>query len=377
MAVTSCDVAIVGAGLGGCFLALLLGRSGRHVVVVEQGPSVPTAGADFVKRPGMQVLARHGLVSLVERHALKRDIVRYYHDGEPIQECRYPDGFLIRPYRELVEVIYSSCAMQGVEFWFDSQIDHLARDGDRVEHLSLADGRELQANVVIGADGTRSAVRQALGIEKESTSYPHLLRVATVPLTASVAQLNRLYFNSDGWFSYLYPVNHDQARVFVGLPADADREVFGAGAPALLDALGGLVTDNADAYTVLGSASWQSIPIAALRVAAYHKGNAALLGSAAFATHPMTGMGMSYTLHDAEILAEIICAAEGDQDLLDKMLETGYEPRRHRHGELIDYGDALSGTFHDRTSYLRAFRQDLHVFGDTEPIGEEFVKVMG
>ncbi|WP_345403008.1 FAD-dependent oxidoreductase [Nonomuraea salmonea] len=52
MATTSCDVAIVGAGLGGCFLALLLGRRGQRVVVIEQGPSVPSAGADFLKPPG-------------------------------------------------------------------------------------------------------------------------------------------------------------------------------------------------------------------------------------------------------------------------------------------------------------------------------------
>jgi 2-polyprenyl-6-methoxyphenol hydroxylase-like FAD-dependent oxidoreductase len=369
MAMTSCDVAIVGAGLGGCFLALLLGRSGRRVVVVEQGPSVPSAGADFVKRPGMRVLARHGLAGLVERHALKRDVVRYYHDGEPIQECHYPDGFLIRPYRELVEVIYSCCAMEGVEFWFDATIDHLAGDGDHIEHLTLADGRELRAGVVIGADGTRSAVREALGIEKKSTTYPHLLRIATVPLTASIAQLNRLYFSSDGWFSYLYPINQNQARVFVGLPGDAEPS-----GPELLDGLRTFVTDSPDAYDVLGNAAWQTIPIAAMRVPAYHRGNAALLGSAAFACHPMTGMGMSYTLHDAEILAEAICASGGDSALLDKTLETGYEPRRRTHGELIDYGDALAGTYHDRDAYLRTFRQDLHVFGDTHPMGDEYVK---
>ncbi len=371
---TSCDVAIVGAGLGGCFLALLLGRSGRSVVVVEQGTAIPAAGADFVKRPGMAVLARHGLGSLVERHSLKRDIVRYYHDGEPIQECRYPDGFLIRPYRELVEVIYSSCAMEGVEFWFDSRIESLERDGDQVARLVLADGRELRPGVVIAADGTRSMVRQELGITKETTSYPHMLRVATVPLTASVARLNRLYFNSAGWFSYLYPVNEEQARVFVGLPLEDDDEVFGHG--LLVDALKEFVTENDDAYDVLGPAHWQKIPVAAMRVPVYHKGNAALLGSAAFACHPMTGMGMSYTMHDAEILAGIICAAEGDPALLEKGLETGYEPRRHAHGELIDYGDALSGTFHDKAAYLDVFREDLHVFGDTEPIGDGYVRVL-
>ncbi|MEV4223102.1 FAD-dependent monooxygenase [Nonomuraea sp. NPDC049725] len=368
MAMTSCDVAIVGAGLGGCFLALLLGRGGKHVVVVEQGPSVPTAGADFVKRPGMQVLARHGLIGLVERQALKRDVVRYYHDGQPIQECRYPDGFLIRPYRELVEVIYSSCAMEGVEFLFDARIDHLATDGDNIGHLVLADGRELRAGVVIGADGTRSAVRQALGVERKTTAYPHLLRVATVPLTASIAQLNRLYFDSRGWFSYLYPVDQDQARVFVGLPGDAEPST-----PELLDGLRSFVTDNADAFDVLGNAAWQTIPISAMRVPAYHRGNAALLGSAAFACHPMTGMGMSYTLHDAEILAEAVIGAGGDPARLEKALEDAYEPRRRAHGELIDYGDALAGTYHDRDAYLRTFRQDLHVFGDTPPMDEQFV----
>lgn len=371
---TSCDVAIVGAGLGGCFLALLLGRSGRHVVVVEQGAAIPAAGADFVKRPGMQALARHGLQSLVERHALKRDIVRYYHDGEPIQECRYPDGFLIRPYRELVEVIYSSCSMEGVDFWFDSRIEHLEHDGDRVAKLILADGRELLPGVVVAADGTRSVIRDALGITKETTAYPHMLRVATVPLTVSVAQLNRLYFSSKGWFSYLYPINAEHARVFIGLPMERDQEVFEGG--LLVDELREFVTDNDDAYDVLGPAEWQRIPVSAMRVPAYHRGNTALLGSAAFACHPMTGMGMSYTMHDAEILAEVICAAAGDPALLEKGLETVYEPRRQAHSELIDYGDALAGTYHDPDTYLGIFREDLHVFGDTEPTGEGYVKTL-
>ncbi|MDA0636151.1 FAD-dependent monooxygenase [Nonomuraea sp. MCN248] len=371
---TTCDVAIVGAGLGGCFLALLLGRNGHNVVVVEQGPAIPAAGADFVKRPGMGVLARHGLGSLVERHALKRDIVRYYHDGEAIQECRYPDGFLIRPYRELVEVIYSCCSMQGVEFWFDSQIERLEHDGDRVARLVLADGRELRPGVVIAADGSRSMVRQALGITQETSAYPHIMRVATVPLTASVARLNRLYFNSDGWFSYLYPINEEQARVFIGLPLEDEREVFADG--LAVDAVKDLITDNDDAYDVLGPAHWQRIPVSAMRAPAYHRGNAALLGSAAFACHPMTGMGMSYTMHDAEILAGVIGAAEGDPVLLEKGLETAYEPRRHAHAELIGYGDALAGTFHDKAAYLGVFREDLHVFGDTEPTGGGFVTVL-
>ncbi|MEV4174630.1 FAD-dependent monooxygenase [Nonomuraea sp. NPDC049709] len=367
MATTSCDVAIVGAGLGGCFLALLLGRRGQHVVVIEQGPSVPSAGADFLKPPGLRVLARHGLADLVGRRGLRRDIIRYYHDGDPIQECHYPEGgFLIRPYRELVELIYTSCAMEGVDFWFDASIDDIAMGDGRVEELTLADGRRLRAGVVIGADGTKSAVRQALGIEQRTMPYERLLmRVATVPLSASVAQLNRLYFSSEGWLAYLYPINRDEARVFVGLPPEDDKEIFQDGIPALLDELKKFVTESSDAFNALQPATWQRIKVSSLRVDAYHKGNAALLGSAAFACHPMTGMGMSYTLHDAEILADVICAAAGDAELLDRLLYARYEPRRHAHRQLIDYGDALAATFRDRAAYLSAFRPDLHIHGRT------------
>ncbi|MFI7638017.1 FAD-dependent oxidoreductase [Nonomuraea sp. NPDC049400] len=365
MATTSCDVAIVGAGLGGCFLALLLSRRGQRVVVIEQGPSVPSAGADFLKPPGLQVLARHGLAELAGRHGLRRDVVRYYHDGDPIQECHYPDGFLIRPYRELVELIYTCCAMEGVDFWFDASIDDIAMGDGRVEELTLSNGRRLRAGVVIGADGTKSAVRQALDIEPRTMPYERLLmRVATVPLTASIAQLNRLYFSSEGWFAYLYPLNRDQARVFVGLPPEDDEEIFQDGIPALVDELKKFVTDSSDAFDSLQPANWQRIKVSTLRLGAYHKGNAALLGSAAFACHPMTGMGMSYTLHDAEILADVICAAGGDKELLDRLLSARYEPRKHAHSQLIDYGDALVASFPDRVAYLAAFRPDLHVYGE-------------
>lgn len=367
MATTSCDVAVVGAGLGGCFLALLLARRGRHVVVIEQGPSIPSAGADFLKPPGLQVLARHGLADLAGRHGIRRDTIRYYHDGDPIQECRFPDGgFLIQPYRELVELIYAACAMEGVEFWFDAAVDEIATDGDLVEELTLTDGRRLRPGAVVGADGSRSVVREVLGVDPVVTPYERLImRVATVPITPGIAELNRLYFSSEGWLAYLYPLDRHEARVFVGLPPEDDRMIFEDGIPILMDQLKKFVTDSFDAFDVLGPAAWQRIKVSSLRLGAYHRGNAAVLGSAAFACHPMTGMGMSYTLRDAEILADCLTAAAGDPGLLDRLLHLRYEARRADHLELIDYGDALAGTFRDRAAYLASFRPDLHIHGES------------
>ncbi|MFI6334334.1 NAD(P)-binding protein [Streptomyces sp. NPDC050535] len=49
----------VGAGVGGALPALLLGRAGRRVVVVDARPGVSTRGADFLKPRGLRVLAEH------------------------------------------------------------------------------------------------------------------------------------------------------------------------------------------------------------------------------------------------------------------------------------------------------------------------------
>ncbi|MFF7943473.1 NAD(P)-binding protein [Nocardia gamkensis] len=51
------DCAILGAGIGGAMLALLLGRQGRRVLVVDPKPGVATRDAEILEPRGIHVLA--------------------------------------------------------------------------------------------------------------------------------------------------------------------------------------------------------------------------------------------------------------------------------------------------------------------------------
>ncbi|MGW5686063.1 FAD-dependent monooxygenase [Nonomuraea sp. NPDC003754] len=358
--VLNADAVIVGAGLGGCFLACLLGARGQRVVVVERGPSIGSRGADFVKAPGLRVLERHGLLpSVAKRGALRRQAIRYFHDGVAIGLCDFgPEGFLILPYKELVEAVAGEC--QGVTFMFDSQIGSIAGEPRGTKTITIVGGPTLRAGVVVGADGSRSSVRPLVGGHGREIPYAHHVRMAVLPLVDSVAEHNRLYFGSEGLFANFYPLDAHRARAFVGLTSERDAELFEDTAD-LAGKLRPFVTQSDDVLAQVGTVQWHRIPLTALRTTRYHEGGAIVLGGAAFGAHPMTGMGMSYTLEDAEIVADAVSEAGSSLDRLHDLLEERYEPRRVRHEELVSYGDRLAGAFPDRDLYLRSFDAELHV----------------
>ncbi|PXX59803.1 hypothetical protein DFR70_111187 [Nocardia tenerifensis] len=64
-------------------------------------------------------------------------------------------------------------------------------------------------------------------------------------------------------------------------------------------------------------------------------------------------------MEDAAVLAEILVEA-GDPNDLAHLLEQRYEPRRLAHTKLVEYGDNLARSYHDRDAYPRAHDADLH-----------------
>ncbi|MFB7493663.1 FAD-dependent oxidoreductase [Streptomyces sp. NPDC056161] len=375
------DVVIVGAGVGGSFLALLLGQRGLRVTVVERAERIAAHGADFLKPRGLRLLSEQGLLpELLSRGALRRDTISYYHDGDLLQDYSYLDHtglgyFLILPYREIVTpIVERAQRLLNVEFAFGTTVAAVetrplvGRDGEfggeefaGVEAVVLSDGRRLSTRAVVDAGGPTSPVRAFVGARQESYGYEHEVRMVTIPVTPSIAERNRMYFDSTGWFAYFYPVDAEQARVFVGVPRHEDAAVFEERTEKLTERLRGFVTDSADALDALDPSAFLRAPVKALRTAHYHRGNVALLGGTAFSCHPMTGQGMSYTLEDASLLADLIArsAADGGPEL-ESLLAEEYESRREVHARLVDYGDDLAGSYPNRELYQKSFRPGMH-----------------
>ncbi|WP_040791842.1 FAD-dependent monooxygenase [Nocardia paucivorans] len=362
----SVDCVIFGAGMGGALLALLLGRRGHSVLVVESRPDTPSRGAEILKPRGIRILAEHGLLGeLMLRGALRRKVIDFHHDGSPLFSYDFTEHtelgyFLIAPYDVTVGTILEACdELPNVDIRFGRRPADVHAVDAEVAEVVLDNGAVIRAQVYVDAGGAASSLSELVVENRMVCEYDHVLRMATVPVTPSILARNRLYFDSSGWFAYFYPVTAELARVFVGLPQALDVPVFREHDIDLTTRLATFVTHSDDALVLLDPGRFVSAPLSVHHRTPYHDGNVVLLGSAVFSPHPMTGQGMSYTMEDATVLAEILSEACNGGDLAGSVRQR-YRPRCSMHSELIAYGDALATSYHDRAAYLATHRARFH-----------------
>jgi len=187
-------IAIAGAGIGGMTLAALLDQRGHDVVVVEQAATFGEVGAGIQISPnGARVLSRLGLADDLARIGTvpERIVHRRWADdaillatrqgARPTERYGFAYYNVYRP--DLVAVL--AAALGGVDVRFGSEVIG-ARNEDGSAALDLADGTVIEADIVIGADGIHSAVREAaFGVDEptfsRSIAYRALVPRADVP----------------------------------------------------------------------------------------------------------------------------------------------------------------------------------------------------
>ncbi|MFD9960179.1 FAD-dependent monooxygenase [Amycolatopsis sp. NPDC058986] len=356
------DVVILGAGISGSLLAMLLGRQGLRVALVEAKPTVGTKGADFLKPRGLRILAEHGLLDVLRSQgALQRATIDFHHDGAPLLSYDFAEHtglgyYLVVPYAETVRAVLGACAeLSTVDIRFDTSLVDIHTEGSTVTEVGLSDGTRLKARAFVDSSGSGTPLRDLIEPDRRVISYDHGLWMTTIPGTRTRGQL---YFSSDRWLAYFYSVTADSARVFVGVPSELEEAVFLRQSLDLATKLASFVTDE-DGIAALDASAFERAPVSAFTSGPYHRGNAVLLGGSTFGCHPMTGQGMSYTMEDATVLAAVLTEAR-DAHELDRLLEQRYEPRRAVHMRLVEYGDNLARHYHDRDAYLRAHDVVLH-----------------
>lgn len=161
------QVVVVGAGPTGLMLAGELALGGVDVAVVERRPSQELAGtrAGGLHARTIEVLDQRGIAG------------RFLAEGQPAQVAGFAgtrfdiSGFPTRhPYglglwQNRIEALLAGWVAElPVTFHRGTEAAGVAQDGGGVE-VSLAGGRTLRADYVVGCDGGRSLVRKASGID--------------------------------------------------------------------------------------------------------------------------------------------------------------------------------------------------------------------
>lgn len=198
--------------------------------------------------------------------------------------------------------------------------------------LTLADGRQFRAPLVIAADGGNSAVRRLTGTPTREWDYMHHAIVTSVRCAESHDRTAWQRFTDDGplaflplergdehWCSIVWSVAPLQAERLMAL----DDERF---CEALEQAFEGRLGQ------VIAADPRLCVPLRQRHAKRYVAQGLALIGDAAHTIHPLAGQGVNLGFLDAAVLAEVLQhAVSRGENVADARVLSRYERRRMPH----------------------------------------------
>ena len=204
------EALVVGAGPVGLTAALALRSYGVPVTVLEAGP-------DGRQRPGSRAIFTHsntltildrlspGLGAELYTHGVYWNTQRTFYEGREVYAKTYPDPpsgtyphFTSLPQVQIEAYLSARAVAAGVEFAWDQEVADVAADADGVT-VTTAAGTTWRAPYVIGADGSRSAVRRQVGARMEGS------RDEGWYIVVDVAELEQPTLPNERHFHYAHP----------------------------------------------------------------------------------------------------------------------------------------------------------------------------
>jgi len=314
-------ILIAGGGPVGCITALALARQGLPVHLFEAEARVNDAPrAATTHAATLEMLAELGLVDEVTRRGLvepkfriwdraKRELIVEFDFGLLANDTRFPYVVQCEQHKLANMTLERLSALPHVSVDFSARVTGLEQFDDRVEATveTPAGTRKVSGSYLIGADGGRSTVRKALGIEFEGYTHPERFLVLTTPFAfdAEFAQCSRNYFSDPDEWCALFKVTGDDGK---GLW----RVLF----PTRLTESDDQAKDEAAVQGRLQQSFPKRGPYPVVhrnlynvhqRVAAsFRQGRVFLAGDSAHVNNPLGGLGLNFGIHDAVELAMLL-----------------------------------------------------------------------
>ena len=189
------QVIIAGAGPVGLVTALGLAQKGIQVLVLEKNSIEvpPQWRGSTIHPPTLAIFDELGLADEIIAGAIKVEVLQYRDlEIEEVVNFGYDclDGQVKFPFRlqfeqyKVLKLLRTAASSNSkIEIKYNTLIESVTQDSDGVSVQVTNNGAThiFCADWLVGADGSHSAVRKALGIELDGFTYPYPTTVVATP----------------------------------------------------------------------------------------------------------------------------------------------------------------------------------------------------
>ncbi|WIX79223.1 FAD-dependent monooxygenase [Amycolatopsis carbonis] len=325
MAVSSANqlrIAVVGGGIGGLAAAAFLARAGLVATVYEQAAELREVGAGLVAGPNLvRLLRRLGVMDRLLESAVPLEVgweFRRWEDGRVLSaenldacEALYGERTYTMHRADLLSIIQAAVPEGSIRLGARCAGVEIGDDG---AVLAFADGSRVAADVVIGADGVHSTIREGMVGSSPATFSGLAAFRALVPVENAPAIARRpthtLWLGPDHHLVH-YPISAGKVINLVAFaPASRDaveswtatatREEFLAEFEGWDPRLRELIEASGT------PGRWALLDRAPLE--RWSRGPVTLLGDAAHPMFPFFGQGAAQSIEDGAVLARCLAA---------------------------------------------------------------------
>ncbi|KAG9314158.1 hypothetical protein JVU11DRAFT_4944 [Chiua virens] len=368
-------VAIVGGGICGLACAVYLGSAGIKVDLFESATYLREIGAGIGLGPNaLRVLDEMGISATVIAHADEKSpnqrafrFVSALPGHEHILDYEsLPEDISLPMHRAvfldaLVELIDPTIAH------FNKRCTSVSRNGSK-QVIHFKDGTKFEADIVIGADGIKSAVRQAVTGDTGGNTRVVFTRTVVYRALLPWADIERAGFTMDfaEWSHCIvgvnkhiitFPIKNGKILNVVVFSTDrsipegsveipVDKWVVPVEEQEILDVFQDCGTEVQRLLSLIRNPSKWSLHVVSPLLSSFVKGHVALVGDAAHAMRPHLGAGAGQALEDAFVLCKLLVHPETTLVNLEEVLRA-YDRVRRPRANMVAERSALAGRYYE------------------------------
>ena len=378
------DVVVAGAGMIGCACAVAMAQSGTRVALVDPGPidfspSCPNRiRVSAVNLASENILRALGAWSILKVGSLSpfRQIDVWDAGSSGQITFRAADaglahlGHIIENGAITAALTTRLSQLGNVSCFAGDSIETFESDHDSIS-IVLASKQNINAKLLVGADGAESRIRSLAEISVEKTPYNHQAIVATVSTELPHREAARQRFLDTGPLAFL-PLQDGRSSIVWSCSPQRFDELNGLDDAAFSAALTDAFDNRLGTITLASNRT--SFPLIKQHANQYIAPRIVLVGDAAHTIHPLAGLGANLGFADAAALTEVIAiACLARKDIGIRPLLRRYE--RWRRGENTMTAktiDAFYHTFGTNRPGIQSLRGAGLQFVDKTPLAKDF-----